>query len=110
MLLQGAQFDFAGHTLEIVPLGKRSDLPKPSKEIKSTPVDAAAMAAPAPIMKPRPPKAANRKKVLAVPSTQVAQVKTTPASIERSGLAASEGMKGQEHFRKMLESRDGQMD
>jgi hypothetical protein len=103
-LLRGTEFDFAGKSLAVVPLGRSSEVPKAASRPVPSSGDSTSASRQAMPLKPRPPKAGNRKKVLAIPQAKPASTGSPSTSIqpEQVGHNARDGMKGQDHFRDLL--------
>jgi hypothetical protein len=103
-LLRGTEFDFAGKSLAVVPLGRSSEVPKAASRPVPPSGDSTSASRQAMPLKPRPPKAGNRKKVLAIPQAKPASTGSPSTSIqpEQVGHNARDGMKGQDHFRDLL--------
>ena len=103
LALRGAKFEFAGHALDVVTLGESSEVPSVDSTVQSPAETTRSMPSSVMSMKPRPPKAGNRKKILAVPSAKVAPLTDTSVPIgDQTAPNHTQGMKGQDDFRSML--------
>ncbi|KAG7527949.1 hypothetical protein FFLO_06491 [Filobasidium floriforme] len=103
-LLRGTEFDFAGNSLAVAPLGRSSEVPKAASRPVPASDNSTSASRQAMPLKPRPPKAGNRKRVLAIPQAKPASTGSPSTSIqpEQVGHNARDGMKGQDHFRDLL--------